>query len=140
MPTETEVVMDTLGRFIGLQVISAMPTRILKSVGARERVIYFIFIESAAFVCLTGLVPEAEIESFVLDQIFGPEGLHEDLGVTINDKKMAYGLLGQKDADAIKISQESDRALQSFVSGKGSATQNVLSSLISDNSLLQGIS
>lgn len=139
MDKKTVERIDVLTRFTALQAINAVIAHIVKPIGARERVIYFIFFETAYFVCLTDLLSEGEIESLVMDQVFGPGGLHEQVGVTIEEKKIAYGLLAIKDPNAIRISQASSKALKAFVGGAGEASEGALSRLISDDSLLGSV-
>jgi hypothetical protein len=139
MSQEIDQRVQVLGNFTTLQAINAMTAHLLSPIGTREKIIYFIFVENAAFECLSDVASEKEIESFVLDQIFGAGGIHEDIGVTMTEKKVAYGLLAKQDENAIRISKASTKALQSFVNGAGESTRATLAGLINDKTLLPGV-
>jgi hypothetical protein len=54
MNSDLKMGYEMLSNFAILQYTNAMIARAVKPIGLRERIIYFIFFESAAFVCLSG--------------------------------------------------------------------------------------
>lgn len=124
--------------FIGfstLQYVNAMLCHLMTPIRTRERVIYFIFIESAAFAFLADIADESEIEAFVLENMFGEEGTLSNVGACLNEKRIAYGLLAKKDPDAVKVAESSNQAISSFIRGEGEFTKGALATLIRNEEL-----
>jgi hypothetical protein len=123
-----------LNNFTTLQTICAMPCHILKPIGTRERLIYFIFIESAGFTILGDIVQEKGIEDIVME-MFGVGAFHENLGISEHDKKRAYRLLASKDPIAVMVSQRCELALSFYAKGERDLMKGALAGLINDKSV-----
>jgi hypothetical protein len=124
--------------FSNLQIINAfIPTK-LTGIGLRERVIYFVFLESAAFCSLSRNMSDVEVQKFVMKELFNSNGICNSIygiNITLNDKLVAYRLLSNKDSSAIKISRASDMALAMFARGDGDSSKNALAQLITDKTI-----
>jgi len=129
--------------FSNLQIINALIPTKLTGIGLRERVIYFVFLESAAFCSLSENMSEVEVQKFVMKELFNSNGICNSIygiNITLNDKLVAYRLLANKDPSAIKISRASDMALLMFARGDGDSSKNSLAQLITDKTIFPSIS
>ena len=133
---------ELLSAFAQLQILNAIIPTKLKGIGLRERVIYFIFFESAAFVCLSGKMSDVEVQKFVMRELFNSEGVCNSvfgINITLNDKLVAYRLLTDKDPGATRIIAASDVALSAFVGGNGDSAKGLLAHLITDKTIFPSI-
>jgi len=131
--------LELFNAFATLQLFNALPFEIMDNIGLRERVIYFLFFDNAAFVCLNECANEADIIDYVLKDFFGPDGPGAFAKVTYNDYVIAYGLMQNKNPSALYICSKSDSALSAFARGEEGLNAEFLTQLLESPTVLSSL-
>jgi hypothetical protein len=144
---EAGSLIKALNEFVVLQNMNAMIANAMsaddpKTFGLREKVIYVIFFESAALLILRNAMSAKEIETYMQQTLFNPNGICDtisDITITDKDRQLAESLLVLEDPTSTKISVASAEALGAFVSGNGDSTNRTLARLIADKTIFPSL-
>lgn len=141
-----ESLIKALNEFAVLQNMNVMIANDPKAFGLRERIIYITFFESAALLMFRNTMSAKEIESYMRQSLFSPDGICRrvsHINFTESERHLAESLLVKEDPSSVKVSTASADALGAFVLSL--ADKNVdckptdLARLIADKTIFSSI-